>query len=388
MSKATNDVVIIGGGLAGSAAAITLARAGRSVLLLEKESKAHHKVCGEFLSHEALAYLRQLGLQPEALGAVPITSVRFAGRLGVSESALPFAAMSLTRKALDEELLRLAKLAGVQVCRGTQVQSLEAADESWKVTQQDATSITVRSIFLATGKHDLRGHARPAGVQSDLIGFKMYWQLTPAQTKELEGHVELNLFRGGYGGMQLLEGGIANLCCVVRRKDFARMGSRWSPLLEAMQRDCAHLQRRLCGARALLDRPLAISHIPYGYVRERSQNLWYLGDQAAVIPSFTGDGMSIALHSGKLAATMYLSGASPEAFQRQLHADVAKQVSFATILSKGMVTEPHRTVMEAASRIWPGALRFIANRTRLSAESMVSSSHNKLALQDASMGSY
>jgi len=57
------EVVVIGGGLAGSAAAIVLGRAGSDVVLLERESQPQHKVCGEFLSREALKYLELLGLE-------------------------------------------------------------------------------------------------------------------------------------------------------------------------------------------------------------------------------------------------------------------------------------------------------------------------------------
>ena len=66
------DNLVIGGGLAGSMLAIRLAAAGRSVTLLEKERAAHHKVCGEFLSPEAVEYLRQAGVEPLALGAATI----------------------------------------------------------------------------------------------------------------------------------------------------------------------------------------------------------------------------------------------------------------------------------------------------------------------------
>src|SRR5438094_4428760 len=56
------DVILRGGGLAGSAAALLLARRGVSVLLVERSRGPHHKVCGEFLSPEALPILARLGL--------------------------------------------------------------------------------------------------------------------------------------------------------------------------------------------------------------------------------------------------------------------------------------------------------------------------------------
>jgi len=376
------DAMVVGGGLAGSAAAVLLARAGCKTLLIEKESKPQHKVCGEFLSHEALSHLRGLGVDVAALGAVPITAVRLAGRLGVSETPLPFAAMSLTRRSLDEELMRLAEGAGACVQRGSSVQSLVRDAQGWQATLADASPNAASAAFLATGKHDVHGLPRPAGVQSNLIAFKMYWQLTPAQTKELVGHVELNLYRGGYAGLQPVEGGVANLCCLIRRSDFQRMGGRWESLLQAMQNDCSHLKSRLHGAEPLLARPLAVSPIPYGFVRPYSDGLWALGDQAAVIPSFTGDGMSIALHSGVMAAEMYLRGDTAEAFQQRLHEQLAPQVALAMRLSQGLVAEPQRTLMETVARLWPGVLRVVASRTR------VSTHENRVAMDAASVGIY
>jgi len=72
------DAAVIGGGVAGPALAAELAHAGRSVILFEKEKMAHDKVCGEFISHEGVRYLHDLGVSLEELGAVPIRHVRLA----------------------------------------------------------------------------------------------------------------------------------------------------------------------------------------------------------------------------------------------------------------------------------------------------------------------
>ena len=73
-----NEVLILGGGVAGCAASIALARKGRSVTLIERELTPRHKVCGEFLSGEALEDLHALGIDVASLGAVPIDYVRLA----------------------------------------------------------------------------------------------------------------------------------------------------------------------------------------------------------------------------------------------------------------------------------------------------------------------
>ncbi len=99
-----HDALIAGGGPAGCALAIALAEAGRDVVLAEKSVGPHHKVCGEFLSPETVPLFRAMGIDPQALGAETIRSVRLATRGIVAEVPLPQPALSLTRKVLDEAL--------------------------------------------------------------------------------------------------------------------------------------------------------------------------------------------------------------------------------------------------------------------------------------------
>ena len=106
--------------------------------------------------------------------------------------------------------------------------------------------------------------------------------LASAQASELARASELMLYPGGYGGIQPVEGGIANLCCVVQQRYLARAGNRWENFLAKMQQDCPHLAMGLAGAEPLLAKPIAITHIPYGYIRRTTENgLYCVGDQAA-----------------------------------------------------------------------------------------------------------
>ena len=112
------DAAIVGGGPAGAAAACLLARAGRQTVLFEREAGPRHKVCGEFISVEAAAYLTSLGLDPERLGAVPIHHVRLIQGERTATATLPFPAFSLSRDVMDEALLNAAAGQGAEIRRG------------------------------------------------------------------------------------------------------------------------------------------------------------------------------------------------------------------------------------------------------------------------------
>jgi flavin-dependent dehydrogenase len=364
------DAAVIGGGPAGAALAAHLAQAGRSTVLFEKEKGAHDKVCGEFMSEEGAEYLAALGLSAQSLGSLDIGHVRFVRRGNALTRALPFEAQSLSRRVLDEALLQRAGGAGAAVERGARVKSVVRQAGGWAVHVDGGGAAVARHVFLATGKHDLKEWKRPAGLQRGLIAFKTYWHLTPEEAAKLAGHVELILFPGGYAGLQPVEGDRANLCLLVRRATFAERCGSWERLLGAMQNACPHLAARLEGAECLLEKPLAIAGLPYGYVARESGGVWRLGDQAAVIPSFSGDGMSIALHSAKLAAECYLRGEGSEAFQQRLAAHVARHVRHATMLSRSLVSGGGQRLAIAAAFCFPSVLAHAAALTRIPARAV------------------
>ena len=366
------EVAVIGGGLAGASFASLLAAAGRDVLVIEREAGPHDKVCGEFLSREAVLYLTALGIDLRALGAVPIGSLGLAAGRAAVVTRLPFQAMSLSRRVLDEAVLSRAAASGARILRGRRVSAAVPSGDGVRLRLEDDAEVQATTAVLATGKHDLRGHARPPGRQNDLIGFKMMFRLTPRQAAALCGRVELTLFAGGYAGLQLVEHDRANLCLLVRRDRFAATGRSWPGLLEAIGKETPALAARLEGASPKWTRPLSVAGLPYGLVvrapdpdRREFGRLWRLGDQAAVIPSFSGDGMSIALHSARLAASAYLSGEGVRCFQSQLAADVGAQVSRATWLSRIFVHASPQHGLLATARLLPAAVRLGAVLTRV-----------------------
>lgn len=360
------DAIVIGGGLAGAAAALRLARLGGRVALFEREPAAHHKVCGEFLSGAACAELAALDLDPVSLGAVRVGDVRLLAGRHALPAPLPFPACGLSRHRLDEALLARAADAGAVVHRGHAVRRVEGLPGRWSVG-----GVRAPALLLATGKHDLRGHGRHAAGAGDMIGFKMHLRLRPAAAADLAGAVEILPYCGGYAGLQLVEGEVANLCLVVSANRYAALGRCWDRLVDSLGARSPAFADRLAGAVPCFDRPLAVSRIPYGYVHGGSgeapapPGLYRLGDQFAVIPSFAGDGMAIALRSARRAAEAVAAGRPAASYHRDLRREVAGPVREAGLLAGVAATGPGRWLLAAAGRLSPPLVTWLAGRTRI-----------------------
>jgi len=360
------DVVVVGGGLAGAAAALRLAREGASVTLFERESCARTKVCGEFLSGVALAELAALGVPAASLGAVPLSRTRFSARRRTAESSLSFPAASLTRERLDEALLIAAAEAGADVRRGVTVRALTPGGGGWRALHAGGEARGGR-IVVASGKADVAGRRRAAGIHPGLVGLKRLAVLSPAAMAAMGDAVEVALFPGGYCGIQPVEGGRVNVCLVVEQAFLKAHRGNADAAFEAVRRGAERAGDLLSGARFLGDRPAAVGRVPYGFVRARSDGPYHLGDQAAVIPSFCGEGMAIALASARLASGAILAGEDATGFQRRLARLVAARVRLAALLSRGLCHGPLQPFLAAIAPVAPPLLDRIATLTRIPA---------------------
>lgn len=368
----TMPPVIVGAGPAGAAAACVLGRAGRAPLVLEREQETSEKICGCFLSVEAVAMLRQLGVDLDRLGASRIDRVRLVHHGRMAEAPLPFVARGLSRRRLDGALIERAMAAGAALRTGAVVTGFdEAAPEGISLRLRGLVDERATALFLATGKHDLRGATRPKARGPDYIGFKQMYRLASGQVAALAGAVELHLFQGGYAGLQLVEDGQANLCLIVDRRSLRQMGGDWAGVHAALCAALPHLGERLAGAQALLDRPVTTSHIPYGFIycppAAAHPALYRLGDQAAVIPSFSGDGMAIALYTGMAAARCYLAGGTAADFHGMLQRDLARQFRLSGMLHTLVESPVGRSAIAAASGLFPPLINWAAAATRLPA---------------------
>ncbi|MGZ8346136.1 MAG: NAD(P)/FAD-dependent oxidoreductase [Allosphingosinicella sp.] len=356
--------LIVGGGPAGAAAAIGLARGGVRPELIERSAGEHDVVCGGFLGWDALDRLRRLGVDAAALGARPIHRLRLVSRTRSVEAALPAVAAGLSRRRLDAALLAVAEREGALVVRGRAARAVEGR----KVRLDDGEEVEADALFLATGKHELRGAARALEGRREppAAGLRTALPARRELEQALAGTIELHLFDQGYAGLLLQEDGSANFCLSVSR---ARLSSAGGP--EAL------VGELMAGSPLLRDRlgevPMrwdAIAGVPYGWrVHATDPGLFRLGDQAAVIASLAGDGIAVALASGAAAALCYLEGGAAAAgrFQSRFAGRSARPVALAEALRHAAERPGLRQAMMAGMRLAPWAARAAARATRIGA---------------------
>jgi flavin-dependent dehydrogenase len=358
----TWDAVVVGGGPAGSAFALELARHGRQVALLERAQTTQHKVCGEFLSRETIELLAYLGVDVGAFGGTPINEFRLVSHENRARIPLPFTANALSRYRLDEALLATAERSGVQVVPGARVAGVECVDGAGVAKTADGTW-RGRVVALATGKHSLRPFRRPQG---SMVGFKMHLA-SPNAARTLSNVVQLAFFKGGYVGACLVEQSILSIGWVMRPELLHEVGSGWAEQAVFLSKQSSFVAGLLDGASALFQKPVSTAAIPYGFLRTRAiaPTIYPLGDQLAVVPSFTGDGLAIALSSGIAAARAVVAGRPAESFQRAFVSKLRPQFRVAAALGRLLETPTLCGAAVSAARLLPRVAAQMVNATRL-----------------------
>lgn len=359
------NALIIGGGPAGTAAAITLARGGIAPQLIERTTGEHDVVCGGFLGWDALTLLGRLGIDAAALGARPITRLRLvAGRRQV-ETALPHAAAGLSRRRLDAALLDVAAGAGAQISRGVTVRS--ADPNAHTVRLQDGSSLACDTLLLATGKHELRGVARPLAERRETlaVGLRAALLPSPQRDKALAATIELHLFDGGYAGLLLQEDGTSNLCLSVSQRRLTAAGGPL-PLLAQLVRNLPVLAERI--GPDMPEDLAAIAGVPYGWrAAKTSPGLFRIGDQGAVIASLAGDGIAMAL-AGGIGAAEALLASGPEAataWQASFRRRTRRSLLVAETLRHCAERPASRSALMSVLRLAPSLTRAAALLTRI-----------------------
>lgn len=297
-----HDLIIIGGGPAGTSAAISAARQGASVLLLERGRFPRHKVCGEFVSAESLSLLRDLlDLQHAALlhGAVRIPRARmFLDGRTLHASVNPPAA-SIARFDLDAALWHSAESAGVDARQQVTVQSVGGSGPFRVVTA--GKEFEARALVNASGRwSNLNLAPAENGTRSEKwLGVKAHFA-EPVS----EPSVDLYFFNGGYCGVQPVGAGRVNASAMVRA-DIA------SSLPEVFARH-PELRERSRNWTLVSD-PVSTSPLIFRHPQPERDGILMAGDAAGFVDPFVGDGISLALRSGSLAARSLKSFLTGEA---------------------------------------------------------------------------
>lgn len=310
-----HQVIIAGGGPAGSSAAINLALRGASVLLLEQKKFPRPKLCGEFISPECFALFESLGVADQMVAAHPakLSETVFYSRSGRC-ARVPSQwfgstgiALGLSRAEMDERLLRRAADVGAQVIEDAQVTSLVIKNEVVcgvnvkrnGVEETYSSSITIdatgRSRSLVRHTNSNRNSRRE---RAPMIAFKAHFE----ETGLAAGACEIYFYRGGYGGLSSIENGLSNLCFIASARDVRACGANADRVMHEIvcQNQRAHETLRNAELRSPW---LAVSLEGFGrHSVAPMKGLVAIGDAASFIDPFTGSGMLMALQSGELAA--------------------------------------------------------------------------------------
>lgn len=340
-------------------AAIHLARGGASPVLIDRDAAVGDALCGGFLSWKTAERLRAVGVGPMALGAHPVDTLALfaAGREAVA--SLPSAGFGLSRRALDQALRRQA------VAEGARIEIDRARAVYPGIVEGEAREWRSDAIFLATGKHDVRGLARPRESRDPALGLRVRLPAHDALRALLRGRIELHLFRGGYAGIVLQEDGTANVCLALRKSMLADAGGNPRGLLDRLAAAHPHFAERMAFAPADLACD-SVGSVPYGWIaRDTAPGLWRLGDQAAVVPSLAGEGMAIAMASGEAAARAWLAGDDAPTFQRGFAARAARPVRTARAIWEIAETGAGARLLGAIARGLPGLARAAMALTRI-----------------------
>jgi menaquinone-9 beta-reductase len=309
----TADVVIIGAGPAGATAATVLARAGRSVILVDKAVFPRDKCCGDGLTTLALRELDALGLDPASVPNWCTVDAAWLRSPSGREVRVPLPvgqgiyAATTPRRELDAALLGLARAAGADVREGHALRSITPAADQAEIVDvefEGLDPIRARYVIAADGMwsptRKLLGHAEP-GYLGEWHAFRQYARNVTGPAKDrLYVWFEPDLLPG-YMWSFPLPAGRVNIGFGIQRDGSRRvqdMKQLWNDLLRR-----PHIVEALGPEVELEDRHTAWP-IPAGIDRATlaSGRTLFVGDAAMATDTMTGEGIGQAVLTGRLAA--------------------------------------------------------------------------------------
>ncbi|QPC95959.1 NAD(P)/FAD-dependent oxidoreductase [Mesorhizobium sp. INR15] len=373
------DAIILGAGPSGAAAALALAKQGRSVAIVERSEFPRRKVCGEFISAVNLQILDSLGVGSEfrALGGPEVRRIALFASGPSIEAPMPRAhgeafGRALGRDVLDCLLRDAARRAGVTVFQPWRAVEIAGHGDRSRVTietRRSQETLIAPVIIAAHGSWEpgkLVSNLEKRHDRSDFLGFKAHFSNAslPADL------MPLLVFPGGYGGMVWSDGGRLSLSCCMRR-DALDTVRRSYPGLPAAAAVHAHILASCpaaadaIGGASLHGEWLAAGPIRPG-IRERyKEDVFRVGNLAGESHPIIAEGISMALQSGWMLAQQLSRSTSwgpPEraATARKYSAAWQKQFStrihVASFLARLAIFPKTASAMGAFVRVFPASL--------------------------------
>ena len=325
------DVAIIGGGLAGLALSIQMVRAGKTVILFEKETFPFHKVCGEYISMESWDFLVSLGVDLQSLDLPRINNLLLTAPNGTSLKAnLPLGGFGISRYKLDSLLAEIARREGVVLMEATKVNSVDLENDIFTISYgAKGNRVTATICSGAFGKRSnldvkwKRSFLNSKNKRLDnYVGVKYH-----VRSKATDDTIALHNFKNGYCGFSKIEGDKYCLCYMTTADTLKGCGNSIPQLQKKVLSKNPELKKILDQMEVLQAFPVTISQINFNKKSAVENGIIMLGDAAGTITPLCGNGMSMALHSSKIAASLIIAFFDQHITLQALEATYSKQWS-------------------------------------------------------------
>lgn len=297
------DMVVTGGGLSGLAFAIQSARAGYKVALFEKERFPFHKVCGEYISHESWNFLEDLGLPLSEMNLPEITRLMISAPNGkYLEENLQLGGFGVSRFLIEKKLADLAIENGVHLFESTKVLNVLFRNGQFVIftNRGETEAQVVAGAFGKRSNLDVkwkRGFTRlKPNWLNHWVGVK--YHIHCEQAADLIG---LHNFEQGYCGISRVEDGKYCLCYLTTARNLRKNHYDIHEMERNILMKNPFLSQIFSSSHFNREEPLTVSRISFNKKTQVENHVLLIGDSAGMVNPLFGNGMSMALHSSKIA---------------------------------------------------------------------------------------